>query len=225
MKAANAAVEQTYVPPFAEQARALPGAFLEWQLGERRALFSALETGVAPRSFAAHLPVVSTLGPGAFPIHSATKGAGLTPWDEDLLWLVREIDACLEHCRGRPPKETLGRRLATARMLYGEPALIDPHRLGLIEIFRGQTYRNLLADSRATLLFTGAGPRYSSFQVNCVAELIGPADLRFRFIRGMRLLFERDGFHIEQPEYPLGYLMWVREVIEKTPRQLPGGAR
>lgn len=205
---------------FAADARVLPEAFLDWQIEERRALFSALERGEMPRVFAAHLPVVSTLGPGFFPIHSATKGAGLTPADEDIPWLLSEIESCLAFCEGSPWPATLSRRIAVARLLYDEPSRIDPRRFGLIEIFRGQTYRNLLGDRRATLLFSGAGPHYPSFQVGCEAEIIEMNDQRFRFVFGMRQLFERDRFHIRQPDYPLGYLMWVREVIEKTPHQL-----
>lgn len=207
------------VASFTDDARVLPEPFLDWQIEERRALFSALERGEAPRVFAAHLPVVSTLGPGFFPIHAATKGAGLTPTDGDIPWLLREIESCLAFCEGRPWPATLSHRISVARLLYDDPSRIDPRRLGLIEIFRGQTYRNLLRDRRATLLFSGAGPRYPSFQVNCEAEIIGPDDQRFRFVSGMRQLFERDRFHIQQPDYPLGYLMWVRTVIEKTPRQ------
>lgn len=207
-------------PAIAEKAQELPKAFLDWQLEERRTLFSALERGETPRVFAAHLPVVSTLGPGSFPIHSATKGAGLTARDADIPQILRDIESCLALCERRPWAETLSHRIAVARRLYDQPERIDPRRLGLIEIFRGQTHRNLLADPRATLLFTGPGPRYPSFQVNCEAEIIGPDDPRFGFVLGMRQLFERDRFHIQQPDYPLGYLMWVREVIEKTPRQL-----
>lgn len=201
-------------------ARELPQVFIDWQVAERRELFAALDRGDVPRSFAAHLPVVSTLGPGAFPIHSATKGAGLTPRDDLLPELVREIDRCLASCEGRPWPETLGRRIATARLLYDYPERIDPRRLGLIEIFRGQTYRNALREPRVTLLFTGPGPRYPSFQVNGIAEIVEHDDLRFRFVRGMRLLFERDRFHIQQPGFSVGYLVWVHEIADKTPRTL-----
>lgn len=208
-----------------EGACELPQAFLDWQVAERRELFASIERGEMPRSFAAHLPVLSTLGQGAFPVHSATKGAGLTPRDDLLPGLLREIDQCLAYCEERPWPETLGRRVACARLLYDHAERIDPRRLGLIEIFRGQTYRNLLRDPRVTLLFTGPGPRYPSFQINGIAEVVEPDDARFRFVRAMRLLFERDRFHIQQPGFSVGYVVWVHEVIEKTPRALKPGER
>jgi hypothetical protein len=219
---AAARTAQDSVPrPHAQE---LPAAFVDWQVAERRAIFAALERGELPRSFAAHLPVVSTLDPGPFPIHSATKGAGLTPKDADLPQLVGAIEDCLASSAALPWPETLARRIEVARLLYDHPEHIDRRRFGLIEIFRGQTYRNILRDPRVTLLFTGPGPQYLSYQVHGVAEVVGLDDARFRFILGMRHLFERDRFHIQQPDYAVGYLLWVHEVIEKTPRQLPARA-
>lgn len=196
---------------------ALPWDFLDWQVREREHLFEALCRGEQPRSFAAHLPAVSTLGTGAFPVHCCNKGVGLTPRDELVPELQREIDDALAWSAGRSWRESQPRRIEVARWLYGSADRIDPRRLGLIEIFRGSTYHNLQRDPRASLLFTGAAPTWRSYQVNAVAEVVEPDDPRFRVIRGLRLLFESDRFHVQQLRYPLGYLFWVHEVIEKTP--------
>ncbi len=191
---------------------------MRWQLDGRREIFEALERGESPKSFASHLPAVSTLGSGPFPIHSANKGTGLTPRDSELPRILAAVKECLEWCEDRPWQETEARRIAAARLLYDDPDAIDTRRFGLIEIFRGQTFRNLQAGSKAALLFTGGPPEWLSYQVNCAAEIIGPDDARFQFVLAMRQLFERDRFHIQQPDYPIGYLFWVHEVIEKTPR-------
>lgn len=213
-----AAARAAHEPAPWQDARELPASFIDWQIAERRQVFAALERGELPRSFAAHLPVVSTIGGGPFPVHSATKGAGLTPKDAELPQLIGAIEDCLALCAARPWPATLGRRIALARLLYDHPEHIDRRRLGLIEIFRGQTYHNILDDPRVTLLFTGPGPHYLSYQVNALATVVAADDPCFRFILGMRQLFERDRFHIQQPAYPTGYLLWVHAVIEKTPR-------
>ncbi len=200
----------------------MPPAFLKWQVQSRRDLFEAMLRGEHPRFMAAHLPVVSTSNDGdaAFAIHSATKGVGLLPRSEHLAGYVELISDCVERCRDAPAAETLPERIEVARAFYEEPRHIDDRRFGLIEIFQGRSYVNLVRDPRATLLFTSPGPVYLSYQLNCSARIVTPEDLSFRFIRGMRLLFEMDGFHIRQPEYPFGYVFEVREVFDKTPRRL-----
>lgn len=201
----------------AEGAVELPWDFVDWQLRERLHIFEALERGVMPTTFSAHLPAVSTLNDGGFPIHCCNKGVGLTPRDELIPELVREIDDTLRWCQERSWNETQARRIEVARLLYDHADKVDARRFGLIEIFRGTTYANLCRDPRAALLFTGEAPSWRSYQVNVVAEIVEPDDPRFQLIRGMRLLFESDRFHIQQLRYPMGYLFWVHEVIEKTP--------
>ncbi len=204
---------------------AMPPVFLEWQCEERQVMFAALRRGEMPRFLASHLPVVSTLNDqgGAFPIHSSTKGVGLLPKESYLDEHNAQITNCLDRCRDMDPGESLGERIEGALSLYGCPERIDTGAFGGIEIFRGQTYQNLLRDPRVSLLFTGFGPQYTSYQFNCDVELVGPEDRRFLFLRGMRLLFERERFHIQQPEYPLGYVFHIRQVFDKTPRIAHGG--
>ena len=202
----------------------MPTVFVNWQCDARRDLFEALTRGEHPRFLSAHLPVVSTLNePGAtFPIHSTTKGVGLLPKPEYLAGHVAELTDCLARCRNRPTRETLAERVATALSLYDQKERIDPMVFGGIEIFGGRTHANVLHDPRVTLLFTGLAPRYPSHQFNCRAEIVEPNDPRFEYLRGMRLLFEFESFHIRQPAYPKGYLFHIQEVFDKTPRRLGG---
>ena len=111
-----------------------------------------------------------------------TKGTGFTPIDEQIDYYITLLDDCLERCRGRPWKETLEERIAVIRRFYEHVEHIDLRRLGLLEIFQGQTYRNLRADPRITLHYTGDGPDYPSYQINALAEIVGPEDKRFQFI-------------------------------------------
>lgn len=202
-------------------ARPLPGRFLDWQIAARRAMYEAILAGQHPRRHPAHLPVMITFeAQGEFPIRVATKGAGLTPRDEVLDRYIRLLEETLGRCAGRPWDETLPERVAAARALYDHPEDIDPRRLGFLEIFAGGTYRNLQRDPRVVLHFTGEGPDYLSFQINGRAEILDKNDPRYQYIALTRRLFEGAPFHLPQPDYAAAYLVWVEEVIDKTPFSL-----
>jgi hypothetical protein len=94
--------------------------------------------------------------------------------------------------------------------------------LGLVEIFQGQTYRNLVRNPLMALQYTGAGPEYQSFQLNGVVQTVGPGDPRFELLYLMRQLFEYNAFHIQQPKYPSGYVFWISQVFDKSPRGRAG---
>ena len=190
-------------------------------------MFESLRKGEHPRFWAAHLPVVSTSNApeASFPIHSATKGVGLLPHEEFLVPYVAEINACLRCCEGRPPAETLAERIEVAWSFYRHPQHVDDTAFGTIEIFQGTTYRNIQRSPKATLLFTSPGPNYLSYQFNCSVELVDEEDPAFQFILGMRFLFEYERFHIQQPRYPMGYVMRVQEAYDKSPHQGTAGKR
>jgi len=74
----------------------------------------------------------------------------------------------------------------------------------------------------ASLLFTGHSPSFTSFQVNCAVEIIGPGDPRYRFITLARTMFEYDDFHITQQNFPYAYVFWISECVSKTPFRRTG---
>ncbi len=209
------------------ECRLLPPAFIEWQLQARRAMLAHLQEAAGPPNrFAAHLPVMVTYSAdGPFPFHTANKGAGFTPLDEWLDHYTQSFEAVLAWAASRPVEESRLERLRAVREFYAHPERIDFCRLGFLEIFRGSTYRNLQADPRVSLHFTGDGPDYPSFQVNGLAEIIDPGDKRFRFLFLVRRLFEMERFHILQPDYPLGYLVWVVETYDKSPHHGRAGRK
>ena len=204
----------------------LPPEFIEWQMSERRAMYSLVAKGQRPTEFGAHLPVAVTLNQErSFPVHSAAKGVGFLPCDEYIDEYIARIGECLADCEGRPWKESLGERIAVISSFYDRHDHIDFRRLGLLEIFQGQTFRNLQTDPRLTLHYTGEGPDYPSYQVNTVVEIVDPEDKRFQFIYLVRQLFEHDHFHIHQPDYPTAYVAWVQEVYDKSPFHGRAGRR
>jgi len=202
-------------------AAGLPDAFIRWQLETRRATYDAIRAGRHPRRHTAHLPVMITFQDnGDFPVRVATKGAGFTPRDDALDRYIALLEGALARCEGRPWEETLPERVAAVQLLLDHPADIDPRRLGFLEIFAGGTYRNLQHDSRVALHYTGEGPDYPSFQINGHAEILDREDPRYRYIALTRRIFEGAPFHIPQTGYAAGYLVWVQETLDKTPRPL-----
>ena len=200
--------------------RQMPDKFLSWQLDARLAMFESIERKERISVFHAHLPVVATINVDReFPIHTATKATGLLPKDEYLGEYVESFNDCLERACGKPWEESQSDRVAVAKRLYANPDHVDARKLGLVEIFEGQTYRNLIRNPVMAVHYTGPGPEYLSYQLNGAVELIGPGDPRFEFPRLMRQLFEYNSFHIQQPSYPAGYLFWISEALEKTPRR------
>ncbi|MFQ5703196.1 MAG: hypothetical protein ACE5HT_04165 [Gemmatimonadales bacterium] len=200
--------------------RQMPEKFLRWQLDARLAMFDSIGREERISAFHAHLPVVATINDKReFPIHTATKATGLLPKDEYLTEYVESFNRCLEQVRDRPWEESQSDRIAVAKRLYANPDHVDARKLGLVEIFEGQTYRNLMQNPVMAVHYTGPGPEYLSYQLNGVVELVGPGDPRFEFPRLMRQLFEYNSFHIQQPAYPSGYLFWICEALNKTPRR------
>lgn len=177
-------------------------------------------------SFAAHLPVVATvnLNNSAFPFHTSTKGVGLLPREEYLEYYCGLFRTLLEKTKDENWKATKQERVDAIRQFYTSDH-IATDRLGLLEIFRGRSFRNIQANPLATVQFTGSGPQYKSFQLNGLFEIVDASDLNFQFILLARMLFEYESFHIQHPEYKTGYVFWVCEVYDKAPIRGKAGTR
>lgn len=203
--------------------REMPPEFFSWQVDSRIDMFESIVNEDRIPDFHAHLPVAATFNERLpFPVHTATKATGLLPEDEYLDQYTETLRACLDDAKGKPWEQSQGTRIAAARQLCEHPEHIDKRKLGLVEIFQGQTYENLKRQPLMALQYTGAGPGYVSYQLNVVVEMIGPGDLRFEFLYLMRQLFEYNAFHVQQPAYPSGYLCWISEIFDKSPRRQAG---
>ena len=196
--------------------KGLPPEFITWQMEARQALFQHLGSEPSIPTFAPHLPTLATWGEGALFPNLAAKGVGLLPKDELLEEYATEFENLLTRLADRPWPQTIQERVAAAQRFYGRVEAVDRRCLGGLEIFEGTTYRNLLSNPFASLLYVGPGPRYRSFQLDCVVEVLSPGDSRYRFIRSIRGLFEHERFHYQQPDYPFGYVFWVVEARDKS---------
>jgi len=202
--------------------RELPTKFIEWQLDYKRRVYDAIARDEYVAFNAGHLPVVGTWDDERFVPNLANKGVGFTPKDEYLEYYVRLVSDAVERIQALPPHavdETRQLRIATAREFYTHPEHIDWRRLGLLEIFEGETYRNLTRRPLASVLWTGQSPVFVSFQVDCAVEIIPTEHPRYRFSWAMRRLFEYEPFHVVQTVFPYAYTFWVYDWHDKTPKR------
>jgi hypothetical protein len=201
--------------------RELPEKFVHWQIEYKRGIYDAIEKDQYIAFNAGHLPVVGTIGDAPAP-NLANKGVGFTPRDEFLDHYLELVESAVDRIQALPPHavdETRALRVTTAREFYAHPEHIDWRRLGLLEIFEGDTYRNLSRRPYASVLWTGNSPVFLSFQVDCAVEIITKDDPRYRFSWAMRRLFEYEPFHVVQTMFPYAYCFWVVDWHDKTPKR------
>ena len=200
----------------------LPEKFVRWQLDYKHRVYDAIEKNEYVAFNAGHLPVVGTWSTESIFPNLANKGVGFTPKDELIEHYLSIVENAVREIEKLPPNatdETRALRVATARQVYAQPENLDWRRLQLLEIFEGETYKNLCRNPMAAALWTGDSPIFLSFQVDCVVEIITPEHPRYRFAWAMRRLFEYEPFHVVQTIFPYAYTLWVHDWKEKTPKR------
>ena len=116
-----------------------------------------------------------------------------------------------------PLEESLPIRVDAMRKFYSDINNFNRFMLGGLDIFGGTTSANLKESGMAALLYTGEAPRFPSYQINCLVQLIENDNPYYQFLLAARELFAMDAFHIHQIEYPFGYLLFPVELKDKTP--------
>ena len=200
----------------------LPETFVRWRLDYKHLIYDAIEQDEYVRFSAGHLPVVGTWGEDSIFPNLANKGIGFTPKDEHIDHYLSVIERAVSEIEKLPPHavdDTRRMRVAAAREFYAHPEHVDWRRLALLEIFEGETFRNVTRNPRAAVLWTGDSPVFVSFQVDCVVEVITPEHPRYRFAWAMRRLFEYEPFHVVQTLFPYPYTLWVHDWKDKTPKR------
>jgi nucleotide-binding universal stress UspA family protein/rubrerythrin len=200
----------------------LPEKFADWIEHGRRGMYDKLLGKGSPGFFTSHLPVMSTFAKDKpFPYNCSNKGVGFLPKPEYLEHFKDLFRRTLENTRGRPWRESLKERIAAVSSFYFDREKIDFRALSTLEIFEKGTYRNLSRTPLAALHYTGNAPDYVSFQLNCAVEIVKPDDPRHEFVHLARIMFEYDSFHIAQTNFPYAYVLWISEVLDKTPFRVP----
>ncbi len=143
----------------------LPRLFLEWQSEARMKIFKTMAQGGAHqvRVQPAHLPVLATWSIGDltsdFPVNLSTRGIGIVPKQEMLASFTAMLDKARVDNAGKPVQETLPARVKVMEAFYGDVNNFDTRVLGGLEIFEGQTARNMEQNPRVALLYTGEAPK------------------------------------------------------------------
>jgi len=197
----------------------LPEDFLLWQSSARLSAFRQMAefTANSVRTMPAHLPVLATFGLGDFPVNLTARGIGLLPKPEWIEDFCDQFEMVINQSQEMDWEKSLPKRVEAIRNFYQHPEKFDTSLMGGLEIFEGQTYKNLLLDPRAALLYSGEAPKFPSYQINGVIKFVNKGDVYFRFLLAARELFARDTFHIHQIHYPFGYLFYPIEIKNKTP--------
>ncbi|MBD3407744.1 MAG: hypothetical protein GF411_16620 [Candidatus Lokiarchaeota archaeon] len=168
----------------------------------------------------AHKPTLCTYSQTSpFVINCAAKRVRLTLTDSELEKRIDKIEGDVLSVVSRPFEESMEERIDLYRNLFLEEEKIDRLRLGVVEMYGGRTYQNILRDRRVTLSFhwfRKEQPRNVGFQLNCIAEVIFPGEPFYRFMRAMLYLFGRRYLNLGFKDYPCVYRLWVSEVTEKS---------
>ena len=197
----------------------LPDSFLTWQSHARLNMFKTMLEGggQSVKMAPVHLPVLASLGTGIFPVNLATRGIGVLPKDEIIARITEQFQKAQVHVDRSKFGESLTERVKQAQEFYSDSDLFNPYILGGLEIFEGQTSKNLEKNPVVTLLYTGEAPKFPSYQLNGIIEFVKPGSSYYDFLLAARELFAFDHFHVTQHDYPYGYLFHVIEVRDKTP--------
>lgn len=193
--------------------------FFNWQVQTRLKslkIFLGLEKGVP--NFSPHSVVMSTFSnEEEFPINSCIKGLGLVPKEQHLERLAKRAKELIDLARKNGINETLRDRIQFLLELYEQPEIFDRSVLSSIEMFYKRSYKNVLEDPRATLLFYDHLSGYS-VMFNVVVELVPRGTAFYEYVTAVHDLFHvpRDP-SVRTDRYEYVYRFWPVEAYDKTP--------
>ncbi|MFX1445781.1 MAG: hypothetical protein ACFFHV_20385 [Promethearchaeota archaeon] len=199
--------------------KALPETFLVWQIGARLHLLESIKkNGVESiKTQPAHLPVLASLGSAPFYVNLSTRGIGLLPKKDKIQKFIELFNSTREKFKNKPWRESITERMEILMILYNNVDNFNKFLLGGLEIFGGETQKNLKNYPLSSLLYTGESPKFVSFQFNGLITFIRENNLYYQFLLAVRELFAHDNFHVPQLHYLYGYLFYPVEIKEKTP--------
>ncbi len=173
-----------------------------------------------------HSPPMATRGsPGFFPVNSAAKGIGFVPKQKYLKKWVETYESLINEAIEKGEDTNREARLAALLSFYASNEEIDPSVLGTIELFGLRSWRNMQLEPRVSILYnanyraSSGRPRYISFEVRGIIEIISKNSLRWRWQRNIHDIFHvRDAQERRSGDWPVAVLnIHVTEVIDKRP--------
>ncbi|MDF1540412.1 MAG: hypothetical protein P1Q69_16070 [Candidatus Thorarchaeota archaeon] len=154
-----------------------------------------------------------------FPVNCATKSIRLTLTDTEIDKTVDDLEGQLLALQGMPFEDTVEERIQMYRNTFIDDSKIDRLRLGALEIYGDNTYRNVQRDPRVSLgLYwrDQATGMTRSYQVNAIAEIIEPGTPFFKYMRVLRSLFSSRFVETRRGEYVAAYKLWLSEYHDKS---------
>ncbi len=210
----------------------LPDGFFEWQFTQRRKNLEAVlnHTRVAVFDMLAlHDPIVATLDEQSLRVNMASKGVGLVLADSaKMQTFVDEANRLIEKTYMTSEKDTFDERI---NLLLGSIYVpfdangdwkthVDRAALGTLEMYGGTTYANILANGKASLMYsTLKAGGYFSQQFHADVVVHGPESLFYQYFVALH-----DIYHIPPQKkadrterFPCAYEFRITEVWDKAP--------
>ncbi len=154
-----------------------------------------------------------------FPVNAATKIARLTLTDDAIDNSIEDIEGRLLAMQGMPFQETVNDRIDLYREIFLDDSKIDRFRLGVMEIFGNNTYRNIQRDPRVSMTTywtDNVSGESRSYQVNAIAEIVEPGTPFFRYMQVLRSLFSSHFVETGREGYVAAYKLWISELHDKS---------
>ncbi|MCK5151392.1 MAG: hypothetical protein KAQ65_06120 [Candidatus Thorarchaeota archaeon] len=165
-------------------------------------------------------PTISTFDfENPFPVNCATKIARLTLTDDAIDNSIEDIEGRLLAMQGLPFQETVNDRIELYRDIFLDDSKIDRFRIGVMEIYGDNTYRNIQRDPRVSMTMhwrDSATGISRSYQVNAIAEIFEPGTTFFRYMRVLRSLFSSRFVETRREGYVAAYKFWISESHDKS---------
>lgn len=136
-----------------------------------------------------------------FPVNSSTKIARLTLTDDAIDNSIEEIEGRLLAVQGMPFQDTIRDRIDLYREIFLDDTKIDRFRLGVMEIYGDNTFRNIQRDPRVSMTMywrDSESGDSKSYQVNAIAEIVEPGTPFFRYMRVLRSLARKESQFIQE---------------------------
>jgi len=197
----------------------MPEEYFRWQVGNRLKglkIFLGEEKGMP--NFSPHTVVMNTLEyENEFCINSCIKGLGLVPRSDKIQELGERAMELIRKSYEIGADKTFRERVGMLVELYSNPETFDRSVLSSMEMYKKRTYKNVLEDPRANLLFYDNQTGYSvMFSVVC--EFVPRGGAYYNYVSAIHDLFHlpKDP-SIKTDRYDFAYRFHLVEAFEKTP--------
>ena len=203
--------------------RGFPQQFMRWAYIERGETIKQYAKGELSEQellgeFLRHTPVLVTYGPAG--LNASVKGVGLIPRPEHL---ETTLETYLEHINQGWHEEYTkkGLNILQQTIYSNNCEIIDPTKLGMLEMAKKHTWLNLRSNPRATLLFYQ--PPNTSYELRGQVEIHEEGSIYHKLLNA-----QHDTYHKPNPkQWPNrpAYIFKIQEIYDNSPTGKGFGTR